>query len=381
MNRLLHIGKSAFRTIWMLVNLGVAALTVISAYCGYIPPEKITLAQVVNMLFPGFALLCALLFVADLFIYRKSMLAAAAGIVLSSGPLLDIFPLNVRGVNLTDEEEKRTFTLLTYNAYNFVDNQGVNPDRGNRTLAYILSTDADIVCIQEGGNITGKKHGVGSQEQRDSIRHRYPYIIDTPAHAGEMLLSKYPATLIPTPQPEWGTGKYSAYSITVDSCRLMVVNCHLQSIGLTPDDKEVYRELTDKELKPTRRELSQVKTDVLPKLLGAFRTRGEQARHIKQFVDSVNATNVILVGDFNDVAGSYAYRTIKNMGFKDAYAQRAFGPTITYNTSRFYFHIDQVFYKGDLRAVDIMRGKTKSSDHYPLLATFVWDFPDTHHDN
>lgn len=79
------------------------------------------------------------------------------------------------------------------------------------------------------------------------------------------------------------------------------------------------------------------------------------------------------MGDFNDVAGSYAYRTIRSCGLKDAYAQTAFGPTITYNASRFYFHIDQIFYRGNLRAVSIWRGKSRSSDHYPVSATFLWD--------
>ena len=58
---------------------------------------------------------------------------------------------------------------------------------------------------------------------------------------------------------------------------------------------------------------------------------------------------------------------------KDAYAENAFGPTITYHGNRFYFRIDQVLYKGDMKAVDIERGDIESSDHYPLLTTFVFD--------
>ncbi|MDE6457889.1 MAG: endonuclease/exonuclease/phosphatase family protein, partial [Muribaculum sp.] len=348
--------------IWLSINVFVGITTAISAYCGYIDPDKMAIAQVLNMLYPGWVLLSVLLIIADLFLYRKSAWIATAGILVGIGPILDFFPLNIKTGKLTADESGRTFTVLTYNTYGFADNQDIHPDWGNRTLSNILAVDADIVCIQEGNNITGKKHGVGSREQRDSVRTRYPYIIDTPELANEILLSKYPARLIPTPQPEWGTGKYAAYILDVEGNELLVINCHLQSIGLTPDDKEAYRELTDKELRPTRKELSQVKSDVMPKLLSAFKIRGQQARHIKQFIDSMNIKNVVLTGDFNDVAGSYAYRTIRSCGLKDAYAQSGFGPTITYNASRFYFHIDQIFYRGDLRSLSIARGRWRSSD-------------------
>ncbi len=188
-----------------------------------------------------------------------------------------------------------------------------------------------------------------------------------------MPLSKYHATEIDTPQPDWGSGSFCAYDVEVEGHEVTVVNCHLQSIGLTDDDKELYRELTDKELRnPSRSELSKVKNGIVTKLLAAFRIRAQQARYIKEFL-ATRKGNVILVGDFNDVPGSYAYRTIKSDGLKDAYSECAFGPTVTYNDNRFYFRIDQMLYRGDLEAVRIKRGDLRSSDHYPLLATFLWN--------
>ncbi len=373
MNRILHIGKSALRTGWTAANLIIGTITVVSAYCGYIPPEKFVAAQALNMVFPLFALLCFLMLVADLFIYRRSMLIAGCALLISTPLLLDVCPVRFGTPRLTDEEENRAFTFLSYNTYHFVNNHGDDPYWGSMTMSNIIASDADIVCIQEGGALTGW-NAVGSAAQRDTLRHRYPYIIETPERAAEILLSKYPATLLDTPQPVWGSGQYSAYRLDVDGRRLTVINCHLQSIGLTPDDKEVYRELTDREIKRTREELSQAKADLLPKLFGAFKVRAEQARSIKAFIDSVGG-NILLAGDFNDVAGSYAYRTIRSTGLRDAYSDTAFGPTFTYNTNRFYFHIDQVLYRGDLKAVETAIGDSRSSDHYPVTATFIWDKP------
>ncbi|GFI66697.1 hypothetical protein IMSAG192_00218 [Muribaculaceae bacterium] len=214
--------------------------------------------------------------------------------------------------------------------------------------------------------------------QMDTINKIYPYSNFIP-EGGEIIFSKYPFKIVPTPQPAWHTAHYSAYELDVDGHPLLVVNCHLQSIGLTPDDKALYRELTDKRIEsPTRSELSKVKNSILSKLAVAFKLRAEQARHIRQFLEE-HPGNAILVGDFNDVQGNYAYRSICSAGMRDAYADSGFGPTITYIDNRFYFHIDQIFYRGDMRAVDIVRGDIKSSDHYPMTATFVWNAPDISH--
>lgn len=365
---IIRVCTSLIRSLWTLFNIACGLCTLLAGYGGYINPDKFALAQLANMTFPGWIVLTLILLAVNLFIRKKLAWLSVAVLVACIGPILTISPLNFTSRSLSPDDESRTFTLLTYNVYNFRDNQGVNPEWGNRTLSYILSTDADIVCLQESSNL----NGVGKKAQRDSINSRYPYRLYS-SRSGEVLLSKYHATEIDTPQPDWGSGSFCAYDVEVEGHEVTVVNCHLQSIGLTDDDKELYRELTDKELRnPSRSELSKVKNGIVTKLLAAFRIRAQQARYIKEFL-ATRKGNVILVGDFNDVPGSYAYRTIKSDGLKDAYSECAFGPTVTYNDNRFYFRIDQMLYRGDLGAVRIKRGDLRSSDHYPLFATLLWD--------
>lgn len=365
---ILRVCTSLIRSLWTLLNIVCGLCTLLAGYGGYINPDKFALAQLANMTFPGWIVLTLILLAVNLFIRKKLAWLSVAVLVACIGPILTISPLNFTSRSLSPDDDSRTFTLLTYNVYNFRDNQGVNPEWGNRTLSYILSTEADIVCLQESSNL----NGVGKKAQRDSINSRYPYRLYS-NRSGKVLLSKYHATEIDTPQPDWGSGSFCAYNVEVEGHEVTVVNCHLQSIGLTDDDKELYRELTDKELRnPSRSELSKVKNGIVTKLLAAFRIRAQQARYIKEFL-ATRKGNVILVGDFNDVPGSYAYRTIKSDGLKDAYSECAFGPTVTYNDNRFYFRIDQMLYRGDLEAVRIKRGDLRSSDHYPLLATFLWN--------
>lgn len=169
--------------------------------------------------------------------------------------------------------------------------------------------------------------------------------------------------------------RMALFRFNIQGHRVNLFNVHLESIGLSMADKALYQNLFDKapgSERAIRKELSDVKHQLISKLAVAFRKRADQARFIRHTIDSIGG-NFIVAGDFNDIQGCYAVRTIMDGDMKDAYAENAFGPTITYHGNRFYFRIDQVLYKGDMKAVDIERGDIESSDHYPLLTTFVFD--------
>lgn len=370
-SRLIRFGILAF-------DILVAAGLLLSAYGGAIDPNKSVWPQIFGMTFPAWIILMLVMVPVSFIIWRKSALLPTAALLIAMPAILTISPLHIGGA-LSQSERAHSFSVMTYNVYGFVDHEFESDDSGgkgakeSRSLQQIIDTQPDIVCIQEGYNPNYR-----FKLQMDTINKIYPYSNFIP-EGGEIIFSKYPFKIVPTPQPAWHTAHYSAYELDVDGHPLLVVNCHLQSIGLTPDDKALYRELTDKRIEsPTRSELSKVKNSILSKLAIAFKLRAEQARHIRQFLEE-HPGNAILVGDFNDVQGNYAYRCICSAGMRDAYADSGFGPTITYIDNRFYFHIDQIFYRGDMRAVDIVRGDIKSSDHYPMTATFVWNASDISH--
>lgn len=370
-SRLIQFGILAF-------DILVAAGLLLSAYGGAIDPNKSVWPQIFGMTFPAWIILMLVMVPVSFIIWRKSALLPTAALLIAMPAILTISPLHIGGA-LSQSERASSFSVMTYNVYGFVDHEFESDDSGgkgakeSRSLQQIIDTQPDIVCMQEGYNPNYR-----FKLQMDTVNKIYPYSNFIP-EGGEIIFSKYPFKIVPTPQPAWHTAHYSAYELDVDGHPLLVVNCHLQSIGLTPDDKALYRELTDKRIEsPTRSELSKVKNSILSKLAVAFKLRAEQARHIRQFLEEYPG-NAILVGDFNDVQGNYAYRSICSAGMRDAYADSGFGPTITYIDNRFYFHIDQIFYRGDMRAVDIVRGDIKSSDHYPMTATFVWNAPDISH--
>lgn len=354
--------------IGLAINVFAALLTLLGAYGGMISPMTMPSAALAVMAFPIILLLDIVVIIFDIWRCKKMTLIPTGAIILSIGGIITFSPINIPHGELTDDELQREFTILTYNVLNFIDNEGIYPDSTNRTITYLLSTDADILCLQECEYLCPFPLYCVTKEQVDSLIERYPY-----RHIGgngQSLLSRYPFFPIPLKVTEEDNAAMTAFRTNIDGHVLTLFNVHLQSLGLTVSDKELFLQMTN--LEPAKT-LSHIRSQLIEKLYDAFRQRASQAERISLWVEAFNDNDIILCGDFNDIPGSYAHRTICNAGLRDAYADAAFGPTITYNANRFYFHIDQVLYSGKLKAVDIRRGDLPCSDHYPLLTTFVWD--------
>ena len=214
------------------------------------------------------------------------------------------------------------FSLMTYNAYFFLDYEGTDT-RQNRTLSFILSQNADLVCLQESPGLIAPNPGLKiTGEQIDSVNTLYPYRI--PTTHGMNFLSKYPATLLfDTVYSE--SSAIAIYRVKIEDHTVTVVNQHMESIGLTQTDKELYHEIT---AHPNTDRLDEIKKHLLSKLMNAPEIRNLQ---LELTVDQIhNITNItILCGDFNDSPLSYSVRKFHSIGFRDAYNELGLGPGIT----------------------------------------------------
>lgn len=353
-------------TAGIAVNVLAAAATVFTGYSGCISPETMPFAGLAGMTFPAWIAIDVLLIILDLIFRKRLAVVPAAALLVCISPILTFSPVNHRPGELTEDEEYRSFTVLNYNVLNFVDNEGIYPDSINRTIQYILSTDADIVCLQECEYLAPFPKYCVTGSQVDSLKERYPYYLI--GRGGQSVLSKYPIMYIPLPIAPEDKGDMAAYRTNVKGHALTIFNVHLQSIGLTVSDKELFLELTSM---PVKESLSRIRSQLVSKLYEAYYQRARQARLLRSYIDMLGG-DIILCGDFNDIPGCYAIRTIAGDSMRDAYLETQSGPKITYNANRFYFRIDHVLYQGELDAVSVVRGDIPSSDHYPLLTTYVW---------
>ena len=101
----------------------------------------------------------------------------------------------------------------------------------------------------------------------------------------------------------------------------------------------------------------------------AYKKRNDDVRAIREVLEHVDGP-VIICGDLNDVAESYAYRKLRSTDLKDARTETTLLPMVTFNRHAFPVGLDHVLYRGDLRALSLKRGDIKSSDHYPLMVQF-----------
>ncbi len=358
---------------WIGLNVLVAGLTIFSGYASNIDQEYMPFAGVVAMTFPLWYILSALLLVINLIFKRWLSLIPVATLLIALKPFLVFSPLNFSKEELTDADAERTFKVLSYNVLSFVDEEDLSTEENNRTMHTILHSDADVVALLESES-QGPMNKFVPQAQIDTLNSLYPYF--SRGSCGTVLYSKRPILHVVPPNNKPSKGSMEIFRTSVnDGKPLTIIAVHLESFGLNNDDKELYKGLADAEKleEANKREtLQRVREQLISKLLEAFKQRALQGKMLRSYIEQLPG-DIIICGDFNDVPGCRTVKILEEAGMKDAYAETATGPTITYNAPYFKFRIDHVLWRGNFRAVDIQRGNVASSDHYPMLTTFIWD--------
>ena len=348
------------------VNLLAAAGLVASAYGGRINPLSNAWGGIAAMTFPIWAVGVVLLLLINICWFRRSAVIDAVALAVCWGPLMDICPLNFGRPSMAEIEDmgSRAIKIMTYNVYNFKDIVPQSAAHGNRMMAFILEQDADIVMLQE-GLISAKEPHRLSKEETEALHARYPYIVTD--GTGLNLLSKYPVECVRTEIDNSPSFAAARYDVEIEGQTVHLFNIHLQSIGLTPEDKALYRRLTDGK---AEHEVKKIKHDLIGKLKSAMRHRAVQGAEVRAEIEKAGPGPVILGGDFNDVPGCFAMREIMGDNLSEAYRAAGLGPAITYHVNRFYFRIDHLLYGGGVRPLRVWRGDIDASDHYPLIGYF-----------
>lgn len=356
-------------------NVFLAMATVFAAYGGYMDPQGVPVAALAPMFLGAILIADIVMLLLDAVFWRKACVPILLAWVASAKPLTVFAPLNTSAIPLTEEQERHTFTMLTYNCLHFNDNRGHSHDTGrNATIDFILETDPDIVNLQELSAEDLEPDSENAREwhitrgQLSQLRERYPFQFRGDAHH-QTFLSKFPALHQELPLHVDSMPNISAYRVHIRGQLVRFYDVHLRSILLDNQDKQLFTRLTRGKTENLRREVRDVKERLIDKLTRAFDARAREARFLRACLDSIGG-NAVVAGDFNDVPGCYAARTIMGTDMHDAYAQAGFGPVITFHGDRFYFRIDQVLYRGNLRALEMKRLRVPYSDHYPMWVKF-----------
>ncbi|MDE7375388.1 MAG: endonuclease/exonuclease/phosphatase family protein [Muribaculaceae bacterium] len=359
-----------------LVNVACAAGMLLSAYAYMIPPEKWLYAPVLAMTFPVWAAVMVVLLILDLIFWRWVAILAGLVIVACWGPLGSTCPINIPKGSLSEKEEERAFTLMTYNVAKFHDIDTAyarqhKEDKYSRQMECILEVQPDIVCVQELQE--GGTEVAISKEQNDSLYAAYPYVYVRRPEFG--LLSKYPVEVvnIDFPTGDFKSGDISCWRVNVHDRVLNIFSVHLCSIDLADTTKVAYQDMVEMD-GVSRGSIGELRQVAIPNIQAAAIIRAQQIDLLISYLRKYGGENTIVCGDFNDVENSYAVRRLQSQAdLKQAWGDVGLGPLVTYFRYDLFFHIDHILYRGDMKPHSIRLDRIKASDHYPQIATFVFD--------
>lgn len=361
------------------VAVGLAIITILAGYAGRVDPRHIPMAGMLCMAYP-LCLIVNLLFMIPCYIIGKRLCAIGIAALLITLPAaLDYSPLNLghlREPEMTPELKAKTFTMVSYNALNFASYDGVKDmDGRNETIRYLCDTGADILVLQEVMSLWRSPNEDISQADIDTLKSCYPYSsIPIKQQIISAVFSKYPITIVPMFKDRENDPKGFAVKVHFpDSTKVTIANLHLQSLGLSDDDKQVYRELVKGDV--DRKGIASARGVIYRKLADAFCERAEQADELRKFaLASASGENLIVTGDFNDVQGCYAIRRIEEgTGLRSVYREIGFGPRVTYYSNHFLFRIDHTLYRGNITPIYYSIDQSfRKSDHFPTKTIFMF---------
>lgn len=352
-----------FRLALKIVSILVWALTIFAAYGGRFNTEYFSLPAVICLALPYLAILSGILIIYWL-ITRKLIFAALGilAIIACIDPLSLTFPLNSPKKHAPGVP---SFKIISWNILHTEDLR--KPDyQGNRSIEFLVRSGADIICLAELDNFTTDLQNVSAQ-LKDSLFNIYPYRTDKTQNDLKVL-SKYPVEPIDNSDiASFGDRRFDFYKIDYPRHPLTVCVTHLYSYDLSEEERQIVSDI--KSVKSARSSVEEFKGTIFQKMRNAFRRRAENAKNLRKAIDRTTGP-LIVCGDFNDVPESWVYNIIRGDDMHDAYVETNFGPTFTYNHHLFLFHIDQMLYRGPLRALSLSVDKINCSDHYPLVGEF-----------
>lgn len=355
----------------LVLTIIICAGFIISAYCGMISPSTLKYAPIAAMTFPLWLIAVLIIGAIDTIWWRRTAAIPFLSILICIPHIYKYSPFNLPNGEMNEAQKSRSFTIMTYNVLQFINQNPNYPYDDNAQLEYIMTVSPDIVVLEEAEYLGSTPSNKITQDQLTALHRMYPY---TFVESNEFaFLSKYPAEPIPVsfPKKDFSSGDIAGWRFYKNDIPINVIGVHLASFSLGRDEKEHFKEMTTPD-KVEASYLRDMRYDYLPKVVRACQQHEGQIKILERILKKYGGENTIVCGDFNDPIGSYPlYYLEEYCNLKQVYPEVGFGPMITYNANHFLFRIDHILYRGNLKPYSMTRGNLKASDHYPLIATFL----------
>lgn len=336
-------------------NIIVVLTMFLAGYCGMLDPSKMPLLSVCGLAFPVFAVITVAFLLFWAFLRPSYMIISIIGLLLSIDLMMDYIP-----VNTPKEHPEGALKVLSYNIL------GTNPTEvpegeDNEILDYIISSGADIVCLQE---YTTSEWMF--QKQWDQLHEKYPYI-DTLIQNGKnsiAVLCRYPLKDKQRIEFESAGNLAGAFHTTINGKDVTIINCHLETVGLTNDEKDNFHKIVKGN--SDRNEMKAESKLLAHKIAESMVKRAPQARAVAEYIHEHKDENIILCGDFNDHPLSYTHRKIASE-LTDCYRKSGYLPGYSFSYASMYVRIDNIMCSDAFEPYECKVDKSVTlSDHYPI---------------
>lgn len=260
-----------------------------------------------------------------------------------------------------------SFNSMLFDLYNWKKNK----ENRAKILTGLSEINPDILCLQEfyTSEERGDYNNIDTVKQifkTDYFHSEYTVTLRKHDHWGIATFSKYPIINQGKIVFDTRSNNICIYSdIVINKDTIRVYNIHLQSISFSKADNKFLDDVISEKNADDEVEKSK---NILRRLKRAFLMRARQVEMINLHLKTCTY-KVIVCGDFNDTAASYAYeRLSKNL--KDAFIKRGMGFGRTYAGKWPQFRIDYILYSKTLLCTEFKRGQETFTDHYPITAYF-----------
>lgn len=338
---------SFFNKVIFIFNSILSIILIIGFILPYIAPKKVPILSVLTLGLP-ILLILNLLFLIYWGIQLKKQIWLSFIFFIIGLPFLKLL---YKVSDTVIEPETSDVVILSYNVHLFnkfdwMPDTDVTAD----IKTFINEVNPDIICLQE---FTPVKKTLFPD-------YKYKHIVTKGKNieSGLAIFSKYP--IINKGNLDFSNTYNNAIyaDINIKGKKIRVYTIHLESLGIASDINSEIEMIDENKYRK-----------VFKKVQKAFIDQQEQAESILQHRDNLEIP-VIICGDMNNSAFSYAYNTIRG-GLNDAFVEAGKGFGKSYDFKLFPFRIDYILADPTFHIKAFTTHDTlKKSDHFPVSARF-----------
>jgi endonuclease/exonuclease/phosphatase family metal-dependent hydrolase len=373
--------KSIVLSLLMFINVLMSIAFLVTSYASYLHPKEFWFTGFLGLFFPYFFF--CLLFFLVFWLFVRKWWALLSFFVLIAGyrSVVVHFPFNWND-DFKEQKAKTDLRVMSWNVRHFIpfEESSFKPDKlkhRQEVFDQIQRYNPDIICLQEFISMPDD----GKLDPFTFLKNKLGYkyfqfagkdIFGTKQYSGIAIFSKYPiidGNSVPFPESFGSNTEPPVYAdVLYGADTLRVFSIHLQSFGFGTKD---YRTIDD--IKPNENVKLNESRQLVSKMKNTFFVHGLQADYI---VNEINLSPhpVLVAGDLNDIAGSYAYSVIKSQK-KDAFLEKGAGLGATFMSSSSSIlqrlptlRIDYIFHPEIYQTKQFIRSGKKLSDHLFLVS-------------